>query len=197
MEARDQTTINYVISQLVAFEKQISASFGAAWASQVVSDDSIPRSAAKAVPQALNPAVAFTTYNLRPFGPTVVTPAVSIGLIYLIVLAFFSFSFYLPIHVKFLLPHKNHPPLHFSHWILWRWCATVVGNSEVLPVRWPLYSHTDCAIFHRAPISSCLSRTQWSAWLIKSRSIIIQRPIPPSPLTPTLIGAAPFWCIGC
>ena len=41
-----------------------------------------------------------TIYDLRPFGPPIATPAVSIGLIYLIVISFFSFTFFLPIHMS-------------------------------------------------------------------------------------------------
>lgn len=36
--------------------------------------------------------------DLRPFEPSTAIPAVTIGLIYLIMVAFFSFSFLLPIH---------------------------------------------------------------------------------------------------
>ena len=52
------------------------------------------------VPQALNPAVGFSQYDLRPFYPYQSIPAVTIGLIYLIILSFFSFAFYLPIWIR-------------------------------------------------------------------------------------------------
>jgi hypothetical protein len=38
--------------------------------------------------------------------------------------SFFSFSFYLPIHFKYLKP-EGHPPLKFWQLVLWRWCATI------------------------------------------------------------------------
>jgi len=44
----------------------------------------------------------------------------------LIILSFFSFSFYLPIHMKYLKP-EGHPPLHFYQLVLWRWLATVTA----------------------------------------------------------------------
>lgn len=71
-----------------------------------------------------------------------VIPSVSIGLIYLIIISFFSFAFYLPIHFKvrlriygagavseidalqYLKP-EGHPPLKFYQLIIWRWCATI------------------------------------------------------------------------
>jgi hypothetical protein len=51
---------------------------------------------------------------------------VSIGLIYLIIIAFFSFSFFLPIHTKYIIP-QGHPPMHFYQLIVWRWFATLVA----------------------------------------------------------------------
>jgi len=53
-------------------------------------------------------------------------PAISVGLIYLIIISFFSFSFYLPIHFKYLKP-EGHPPLKFYQLIIWRWSATIVA----------------------------------------------------------------------
>lgn len=41
-------------------------------------------------------------------------------------MSFFSFAFYLPIHVKYLKP-EGHPPLKFYQLIIWRWCATIVA----------------------------------------------------------------------
>ncbi|KAF1972187.1 hypothetical protein BU23DRAFT_569400 [Bimuria novae-zelandiae CBS 107.79] len=77
-----------------------------------------------AAPQAVNPAIGFSEFNLRPFFPYTGIPAVSIGLIYLIIISFFSFSFYLPIHMQYI-NLKAHPPLKFYQLIIWRWCATM------------------------------------------------------------------------
>ena len=127
VSARDQSTIpTYVVPQLIAFEKDFIAQFGSMWAHMVMQNTSIRRSNLEAASQALSPAVGFTSLDLRPFGPASVTPAVSIGLIYLIIIAFFSFTFFLPIHMKYLSPH-GHPPLRFWQLIVWRWCATVAA----------------------------------------------------------------------
>ena len=80
----------------------------------------------RTTPQAISSAIGFSTYNLRPFQPPVETPTISIGLIYLIVIAFFSFSFYLPHHMKFI-SSPGHPPLNFIQFIIWRWLATVIA----------------------------------------------------------------------
>ncbi|PMD49468.1 uncharacterized protein K444DRAFT_658023 [Hyaloscypha bicolor E] len=76
----------------------------------------------QAAPQAVDPAIGFSTFNLRPFYPPVAIPAITIGLIYLIIISFFSFSFYLPIHMKFI---QRQRPLHFYQLIILRWIATV------------------------------------------------------------------------
>lgn len=128
VEARDETTYsNYVTPMLTMFEQTVSASFGEMWAGMVLqqaSTDSSTLANIQAAPQTVSPAIGFSTFNLRPFTPAVATPAISIGLIYLIIIAFFSFTFYLPHHMKFIkTPGKR--PLHMYQLIIWRWCATV------------------------------------------------------------------------
>ncbi|KAL8950626.1 MAG: hypothetical protein Q9222_003357 [Ikaeria aurantiellina] len=127
VEARDQDTYNsYVLPQLSALETQITSKFGQMWTSTLLQNTTIPRESLQRVPQALSPAIGFSRFNLRPFRPAVVTPAVTIGLIYLIILSFFSFAFYLPIHMKFLTP-QGHPPMKFPSFIVWRWTATITA----------------------------------------------------------------------
>ncbi|KAI4172895.1 MAG: hypothetical protein LQ343_003303 [Gyalolechia ehrenbergii] len=127
VEARDQEIYySYILPQLNALETQIASKFGQMWTSMVLQNTTIPRENLQRVPQALSPAIGFSQFNLRPFRPAVVTPAVTIGLIYLIILSFFSFSFYLPIHMKFLTPGE-HPPMKFPPFIAWRWSATMMA----------------------------------------------------------------------
>ncbi|KAL8765618.1 MAG: hypothetical protein Q9209_007350 [Squamulea sp. 1 TL-2023] len=127
VQARDESTYsNYVVPQLNALQTQVTSKFGQMWTSMVLQNTTIPRENLQRVPQALSPAIGFSQFNLRPFGPAVATPAVSIGLIYLIILSFFSFAFYLPIHMKFLTP-DGHPPMKFPSFIVWRWSATVTA----------------------------------------------------------------------
>ena len=126
-EARDETTYdNYIVPLVTQLQTQITSQFGSMWASQVLSNTSLSRATLARVPQAISPAIGFSTYNLRPFFPYTATPAVSIGLIYLIIIAFFSFSFFLPIHTKYIIP-QGHPPMHFYQLIVWRWFATLVA----------------------------------------------------------------------
>ncbi len=125
--ARDSATIsNYVVPQLVALEKAVVTSFGSSWTRSVVQNSTLSSENLAKAPQAISPAIGFTTIDLRPFGPATMTPWVSIGLIYLIIIAFFSFSFFLPIHLKYIQP-RGHPPLHFHQLIIWRWFATVAA----------------------------------------------------------------------
>ena len=77
-----------VIPLLNAFEKKFTTTFGKQWAEQVLRNATTNPTLATnivAAPQAINPAVGFTSFNLRPFTPAAATPSVTIGLIYLIV----------------------------------------------------------------------------------------------------------------
>ena len=127
VQARDESTYNnYITPQLNALQTQVTSKFGQMWTSMVLQNTTIPRENLQRVPQALSPAIGFSRFNLRPFTPAVATPGVSIGLIYLIILSFFSFAFYLPIHTKFLNP-DGHPPMKFPSFIVWRWSATLTA----------------------------------------------------------------------
>ncbi|KAI9851338.1 MAG: hypothetical protein M1838_003979 [Thelocarpon superellum] len=129
VQARDQTTFSsYVTPAITALESQVQASFGQMWSTVVLQNasDTATLQNLQRVPQAVNPAIGFSTFNLRPFTPPTATPTITIGLIYLIIISFFSFSFYLPIHLKFMNP-QGHPPLHFYQLIIWRWVATITA----------------------------------------------------------------------
>ncbi|CAO2648741.1 Nn.00g096900.m01.CDS01 [Neocucurbitaria sp. VM-36] len=126
--ARDQTTSSsYIVPSMTVLQKHVLANFGRAWIAHLLQNNvSVTEMNMGTSPQAISPGIEFTTYDLRPFGPPIATPAVSIGLIYLIIISFFSFTFFLPIHMKYLSP-KGHPPLHFSQLIIWRYIATVAS----------------------------------------------------------------------
>lgn len=126
--ARDQTTSSsYIVPSLTALQKRVINEFGRAWIGHLLRNNiSTADMNMDVAPQAISPGIQFTVYDLRPFGPPVATPAVSIGLIYLIIISFFSFTFFLPIHMKYLSP-KGHPPLHFYQLIIWRYVATVAS----------------------------------------------------------------------
>lgn len=99
VSARDQNTIfEFVLPQFEQLEKQFMARFGPAWAQRIADNTSISAAMMFAAPATVNPAVSFLQIDLRPFSPAAATPGVSIGLIYLIIIAFFSFAFFLPIH---------------------------------------------------------------------------------------------------
>lgn len=125
VEARDHDTYSsYIIPLLNKLQTEITFSFGSMWAEMVLKDSNIATENLQRAPQALNPAIGFSKYSLRPFAPAVLIPAVSVGLIYLIIISFFSFAFFLPIHLRFITP-DGHPPLKFWQYIIWRWVATV------------------------------------------------------------------------
>lgn len=128
--ARDETTHDtYITPQINQFEMMVTAEFGRMWASEVLARAGTTPSVLaniQAAPQAISPAIGFSTFNLRPFMPPVDTPAITIGLIYLIIISFFSFSFYLPIHMQFI-QGPGHRPLKFYQLIIWRWSATITS----------------------------------------------------------------------
>ncbi|KAL4954291.1 hypothetical protein BDW69DRAFT_163473 [Aspergillus filifer] len=122
IQARDQTTFSsYITPALNSFELQLRASFGPEWVSNLTSSgtnfSSVP-------PQAINPAIGFSTLDLRPFAPAAATPSVTIGLIYLIIIAFFNFPFTMPVHGLFL---KGPTPLKIPQWLIWRVCCSIVA----------------------------------------------------------------------
>lgn len=97
-QARDDTSYsNYIIPQLSEFQVNVASMFGEQWIQNVLSNTSLDAATYSQAPQALNPAIGFSMFNLRHFTPPQVTPAVTIGLIYLIIIAFFSFSFFLQV----------------------------------------------------------------------------------------------------
>lgn len=126
VQARDETTTaNYIAPQLTQFATQATSQFGRQFTAQTLSNQSLNPSVYSQAPQALSPAIGFSIFNLRPFGPPAATPAVTIGLIYLIIIAFFSFSFYLPIYGKMVTP-DGHPPMHFWELVIWRLGMTLL-----------------------------------------------------------------------
>lgn len=104
VQARQDTNwASYLAPQIRQFQTQAVAQIGQMWTDMVIqnatNNQTLLQNVAQ-VPQALSPAIGFSEFNLRPFTPPQATPATSIGLIYLIIISFFSFSFYLPIHMK-------------------------------------------------------------------------------------------------
>lgn len=115
ISAQDETTYsNYIIPALSEFQDSFREYFGPRWVQRLVDE----KANITQVPQAVNPGVGFNTVDLRPFGPAVATPAITIGLIYLIIVAFFNFPFLMPIHMR--LVNGDHPPLRQWQWLLWR-----------------------------------------------------------------------------
>lgn len=102
-----------------------------------------------------SPAIGFSTFNLRPFYPPVATPAITIRLIYLIIISFFSYSFYLPIHMTFT-KSPGHRPLKFYQLIIWRWIATVIAYCT-FTFRFPYLNFATNEIDVSLPLPSLLA----------------------------------------
>ncbi|KAF3025500.1 hypothetical protein E8E14_007358 [Neopestalotiopsis sp. 37M] len=127
LSARDETAYsNYIYPQLQTFSDTLTSRFGTLWTQSLTGSSSVTKDMLARAPSAVNPGIAPLRIDLRPFGPPTATPSVTIGLIYLIIMAFFSFAFFFPIHQQFVIP-AGHRPLHFWQFILWRWLATTVS----------------------------------------------------------------------
>lgn len=129
-QARDIESYNfYIVPVLRRVIYEVTTTFATHWARQVFADTTLNSSIYTQSPQAISPAIGFTTLNLRPFDPPSAIPTITIGLIYLIIIAFFSFTFFIPTHMKFILPNplSPHPPLKFPQLIIYRWCATITA----------------------------------------------------------------------
>ena len=126
VEARNTVAVDtYILPELMTFQAAATASMEGAWIEEVMrSFDALTVSNVQRAPQALSPAVGFSTVNLRPFGPPTVTPAVTVALIYLIILAFFSFAFFMPTHFRFLSQLEGKHRVYFGHLVIWKYCST-------------------------------------------------------------------------
>lgn len=123
--ARDQNTMaSYILPALLDTLIPVASGFGSHWV-QLLSANASSQDIFR-VPQAVNPAIGFTLLDLRPFVPAVETPSVTIGLIYLIIISFFSFPFLMPVHALFV-QGKDHRPLHPMHLIVWRMVSNIVA----------------------------------------------------------------------
>jgi uncharacterized protein DUF3533 len=122
MSARDQITYSsYILPAIVDVVNSVLHAFGSEWimdlSSNVTSQDIFR------VPQAINPGIDFTFIDLRPFGPAVASPSITVGLVYLIIFSFFSFPFFMPLYDDFI--SRDHPRLRPSHMITLRIIATM------------------------------------------------------------------------
>lgn len=175
--ARDETSYyNYILPQLTAFEQQVTAGFGEMWAGQTLaraSTNTAILANIQAAPQAVSPAIGFSTFDLRPFTPAVTTPAVTVGLIYLIIISFFSFAFYMPHHTKFIKT-PGHRPLKFWQLILWRIFATIlayfflsfayslISLAFKIPMNYPPGSHVEMV----SPANHYYKATFFVYWML-------------------------------
>jgi uncharacterized membrane protein (DUF485 family) len=125
IDSRDQETwYNYILPQINQFQLQFTSRVGKQWAAEVFKNTALSRANLQMAPQAVSPAVGFSEFNLRPFYPYQSIPSVSVGLIYLIIVSFFAYSFFLPIHMKFRAPQGGRL-LHYWQFILRRWLAAI------------------------------------------------------------------------
>lgn len=142
MDSRDDTNwYDFMAPILSSFQTEAQTMIGSEWTRMVLqnatTDTTLLSNVAK-VPQALSPAIGFSMFNLRPFYPYQVIPSVTVGLIYLIIISFFSFSFYLPVYTKLIKP-QGHPPLKFWQMVGVRYIG-IMGAYFFLSLSYSLLS---------------------------------------------------------
>ncbi|KAJ5352350.1 hypothetical protein N7452_001324 [Penicillium brevicompactum] len=126
ISARDQTTYSsYIDPALNGFERKVITQFGSLWVRELAAQNTSSSVLQTEAPQAIHPAIGFERLDLRPFSPAVAGPAVTVGLIYLIILAFFIFPFLMPVHIQLL--KGNHPPLKTLQWVAWRILSNITA----------------------------------------------------------------------
>ncbi|KAK9321772.1 hypothetical protein V1517DRAFT_277419 [Lipomyces orientalis] len=72
-------------------------------------------------PQVLSTPVSINIYNIRPFDNPIDTAVMQVGLIYLIIISFFQFNFFQPVHMSLAPQLKRH------HYVLYRITSTWVA----------------------------------------------------------------------
>lgn len=83
-DSRDDTNwFDFILPLMTTYMTEAQSMVGREWARMVLQNASDPGTLAnmQAAPQAINPAIGFSEFNLRPFFPYTAIPAVSIGLI--------------------------------------------------------------------------------------------------------------------
>ncbi|OAP63496.1 hypothetical protein AYL99_02723 [Fonsecaea erecta] len=118
----------YITPVLTRLASDISFAFGRNWTQSVLANDSLAQRRYSNAPQALSPGIGFSLFDVRPFDPPTAIPTVSMGFVYLMVVALFSFAFFVPTHMEFVLGEPSHrqPPLKFMHLVIWRYLSTIV-----------------------------------------------------------------------
>ncbi|PYH43002.1 SNG1 family protein [Aspergillus saccharolyticus JOP 1030-1] len=162
ISARDEATYyNYILPEFWTLEQSVRSYFGPRWI-QNLTTTTTTTNFTQIPPQALNPAIGITQIDLRFFGPAVISPATSIGLIYLIILAFFNTPFMMPVHLRFLKT-PNSPSLKIPHWLLWRILSNI-GTYFFLSLFYSLVSLAFQIPFANPPASPVEPATNPNAY---------------------------------
>lgn len=158
--ARDQTTVaSDIVPRLLATLFPVTALIGERWVAMLAQNASNQN--VWKVPQAINPAVGLTLIDLRPFNPPVVTPSVSVGLIYLTILSFFNYPFLAPIHAAFM--RGKHRPLHPVQLAIWRLLSSFM-TYFVLSLCYSLISLAFQVPFSNSPVPGTVSAANPNAY---------------------------------
>ncbi|KAK9376494.1 uncharacterized protein V1513DRAFT_249331 [Lipomyces chichibuensis] len=121
-QAREPQLYIYLVPWVSSLNTNITAAFSEVVIQMVAQNSSYSLSAiAMSAPQVLSTPVAINSYNIRPFDNPISTAVLQVGLIYLIIISFFQFNFFQPVHMILA------PQLKRVHYILYRMAATWIA----------------------------------------------------------------------
>ncbi|KAK9314459.1 hypothetical protein V1522DRAFT_458758 [Lipomyces starkeyi] len=121
-QAREPQLYTYLVPWVSSLNTNITAAFSEAIIQMIAQNSSYSLSAiASSAPQVLSTPVAINSYNIRPFDNPISTAVLQVGLIYLIIISFFQFNFFQPVHMTLA------PQLKRMHYIIYRIATTWIA----------------------------------------------------------------------
>lgn len=119
-EARDfQTYESYITPILDHLALSIASSFEPYWLDSI-NNGLVPNGSSSST--TLSPGISFSFLNIRPAAPSSTFPVTTVNIIYLILISFYSCTFFMHTHILFIV---RQPTLRFSSLVIYRWCATM------------------------------------------------------------------------
>ncbi|KAK9245678.1 hypothetical protein V1506DRAFT_233307 [Lipomyces tetrasporus] len=121
-QAREVQLYSYLIPWISDLNVNITAAFSENIMQMIAQSSNYSLSDIALIsPHILSTPVAINNYNIRPFDNPIDTAVMQVGLIYLIIISFFQFNFFQPVHMSLAPYLKRH------HYILYRMTSTWVA----------------------------------------------------------------------
>lgn len=129
-QARETESYNfYIFPVLDRISYGITSEFAAAWADPSAHSQLCRGQCLFPISASDQPWYFIYITEYAPFDPPTAIPTITVGLIYLVIIAYFSFTFFIPTHMKHILPNPAAPylPLKFIQLNVYHWCSTIAA----------------------------------------------------------------------